>query len=494
MLEVIDNLKEGTLSLDKIIRDLEAGGDDNIILNKDDLAAVAVEETYIETTESIKPTETVVDSQPCPEIITLSDDTISISPNTVSMTVDETQEQSDRILIVNHPTSEKSPIIVQSHDDISRVSSSLNNIECESSTSELSSISLGIENIETATMETNIHAETPPNRNSPSIETELVKQTVENAQQLVVTKSIANVSQLQEVDVLSAEDSRLSGEGYVTCESISEAGETVDSIVDDQEPPILSKVDDVDESESRDEIGSVNKETAKFNDEAAIESADVTESDERAEIVVAIPEREAEMTPSEIEDKAATVVQVEEVEQVNNVEKHQEIVDSQPPPLNNVITKEITEQVELKAEETTVKRRPSVSSRPNETRTQLEDERCLLESIPEESVSADKPPQLQSQPPAENHVAADVDTRILQTSEKEVVNDGEEDASKSRSAARKQARKRKSISESEETTLVKTPRKIVDASEPPTPLGNKELNITIKDLRDNMDPSLEAEL
>lgn len=451
-----------------------------------------VEETYIDTTENMKPSEPIVDSQPCSEIITLSDDNISMSPKSVSIPIDETLVQTDRIPIMNDPSIEKPSIIVPSHDNISSVSSSLTNVEGESSTSELSSVSVNIESIETATLETNVDAEVTSNRSSPCIETELVKPTVQ--QQLDLAKTITNVPQIQEVDILNAEDTQLSAEGYVTFDSISEVGETVESIADEQEPPVLSKVDEVEEFESRDEVGAVTEETVTLDDEAVAESVDVAGSDEPAAIVVTIPEREAEPTPPEVVDNDVMVVPVEEVKHINDNNEDPPVIDSHPPSLNSMAPEEEIEQVESKAEGTPIKRRQSVSSKRNETRLQPEEERHPLESIPEEAVSVDKPPQLQPQLPTENRtMSVDVERRILQTTENEMIDNEEEDDLKSRLAARKQARKRKSISESGETTSVRATRK-VDPNEDLVPLGQKELNITIKDLRDNMDPSLEAEL
>lgn len=433
LLEVIDNLKEGTLSLDKIIRDLEAGGDENIILNRDDLTSVDVEETYVESTETIRSSEAIVESQPSSEIITLSDDNVSISPKSVTIPI---EEAADRILIINPPTENS---ILPSRDD-----SVCSNVEGESSASELSSVTVGIESIESATLETNIDVEVP---SSPSIETEIVKPPQDLAK-----------SQIQEVDVLNVEDSHLS-DGYVTCESISEVGETVESIVDEQEPPVLSKADEV-EVESREEAV---EETVTIEEET-------TESVEVATEPETIPEAEPQVVDTDVTD-----VQIE----VKLADEDPVVID-QPPDL--VATEEIDE-----CEGTPVKNRQSI--RRNEIRSQPEEERRQLETVPEETVCVDEPPQLQPQLPTEMPV--DVE-KHLQTPEKEVTNDEENDL-RSRLSARKQTRKRKSISESTETTPVKASRK-VDVTEDLAPLGEKELSITFKDLRDDMDPSLEAEL
>jgi len=312
---------------------------------------------------------------------------------------------------------------------------------------------------------------------------------VEPPQQLHVEESIATVPQLEEVD-LTIEDSQLSGDGVVTCDSISEVEEPVESVEDDQEPPVLSKIDE--EFESQPCENGHDDGADKLSTENEAEPADVVEIDEPSPIVIKVPQPEPEI-PAEVLETSVTVVEVDEVQDLND-SNSQEVADSQPPPLNHMITEDTAvEQAESDAPATPVKRRFSVSLRRSETPVPLEEEQHPLESTPQEvSTPGDEPPQLQPQLPTENRgLIADIMRHILKTPDKDSVDSSDEDAIKNRSAARRQSRRRKSTSESDE---VASAAKVLDTSEEEEPTGEKELNITIQDLRDTLDPSLEAEM
>lgn len=521
LLEVIDDLKEGAISLDKIIRDLEGAEEENIIINKEDLSSVTMNEAFISTkvTKTTEQNENTGISQEEEDSAKLKEPSLDVICEKSTKTDNKIVDESPKIEINNVvPLSPENISNCDENNEISSLKQTIienkNSLETKDEKIEESTKNVGIN--ETNEVNDN-KLRLKPVINTPNIEDKLFENTTTVNLNESEEVNLSEHKVQEESDVIettdakeetnkidsSNDETRLSVDSYVTYGSTSDYEEQENSIKDKKEECVETSV-------SRDDIKDMKASLEVICETNNIEKQENTITDLLDEHLKTIE------TPENV-----SLSEITETKDVENVNDENEILieNRQINKTDKLKIEEIKETVELKqnAQESVSEKQENIEVENRHEINELLIEKtsnvdntkeCNEQKSPVNSSNVDELDNkkiddsfIETEEKVNETLNVEIEEPVLNTTEKENIETEIQDEIKNLAATKpsvkRYGRKRKSNSETTDNNakVMKMSSEVQEQTESQEfHINNtKELNITIKDIRDGGVESISKE-